>query len=108
MILVGHIYDYKALCSQLGRSNLRLVFILLRKGLPMVALYMLCVKTYVFHMLGTYVTILCNWLILQQNTLYLYLGRSRMCLILQETLFQIQMLKSWKSVQDSSVKSAIQ
>ena len=37
------------------------------------------VRTYVFHMLGTYVTILCNWLILWQNTLYLYLGRFRMC-----------------------------
>ena len=40
------------------------------------------VKTYVFHMLGTYVTILCNWLILWQNALYLYLDRFRMCLIL--------------------------
>ena len=45
------------------------------------------IRTYVIHLLGTYVTILCNWLILWQNALYLYLGRSRMCLILQETLF---------------------
>ena len=37
-----------------------------------------CVRTYVFHMLRTYVLILCNWLILWQNTLYLYLGRIRM------------------------------
>ena len=29
------------------------------------------VRTYVFHMLGSYVTILCNWLILWQNILYL-------------------------------------
>ena len=29
------------------------------------------VRTYVFHMLESYVTILCNWLILWQNTLYL-------------------------------------
>ena len=29
------------------------------------------VRTYVFHMLRTYVMILCNWLILWQNTLYL-------------------------------------
>ena len=28
------------------------------------------VRTYVFHMLGTYVTILCNWLIHSQNALY--------------------------------------
>ena len=62
------------------------------------------VRTYVFHLLGTYVNILCNWLILWQNTLYLYLRRSRMFLILQETIFQDQVLKpsslskktSWK------------
>ena len=40
------------------------------------------VRTYVIHFLGTYVIILCNCLILWQNSLYLYLGRSRMCLIL--------------------------
>ena len=39
------------------------------------------VRTYVIYLLGTYVVILCNWLILWQNALYLYLGRSRMCLI---------------------------
>ena len=47
------------------------------------------VRTYVIHLLGTYVTILCNWLIIWQNALYFYLGRFRMCLILQETLFQV-------------------
>ena len=62
------------------------------------------VRTYVIHLLGTYVTILCNWLILWQNAFYLYLGRSRMCLILRETLFQVQVLKLCKSVQDSSWK----
>ena len=51
------------------------------------------VRTYVFHMLRTYVTILCNWLIHWQNVLYLYLGRFRMFQILQETLFQDQVLK---------------
>ena len=35
-------------------------------------------------MLGTYVNILCNCLILWQNALYLYLGRSWMCLIFQK------------------------
>ena len=60
------------------------------------------VRTYVIHLLGTYVIILCNWLILRQNALYLYLGRSRMCLILQETVFQDQVLKICKSIQDSS------
>ena len=37
------------------------------------------VRTYVFHMLRTYIMILCNWLILWQNAFYLYLGRLRMC-----------------------------
>ena len=62
------------------------------------------VKTSVIHLLGTYVTILCNWLIFWQNALNLYLGRSKMCLILQENLFQDQMLKPCKFVQDSSWK----
>ena len=61
------------------------------------------VRTYVIHFLGTYVTILCNWLILWQNILYLYLDRIRICLILQEILFQDWVLKHCKSVQDSSL-----
>ena len=60
------------------------------------------VKTFVVHLLGTYVTILCNWLILWQNTFYLYLGRFRMCLIFQETIFQDQVLKTCKFIQYSS------
>ena len=52
------------------------------------------IRSYVFHLLGTYVNILCNWLILWQNALYLYLGRSMIFLILQETKFQDQVLKS--------------
>ena len=65
------------------------------------------IRTYVIHLLGTYITSLCNWLILWQNAFYLYFGRSRMCLILQETLFQDQMLKSCKSIQDSSAESDV-
>ena len=53
-----------------------------------------CFRTYVFHLLGLYVNILCNWLIFWQNALYLYLGRSKMFLILQEIKFQDQVLKS--------------
>ena len=64
------------------------------------------VRTYVIHLLRTYITILYNWLIFWQNALYLYLGRSRMCLILQETVFQDQVLKSCKSVQETSWRSA--
>ena len=48
------------------------------------------VRTYVIHMLGTYVTNLCNWLIFWQNALYLYLGRSRMCLMFQGTRVQVE------------------
>ena len=65
------------------------------------------VRTYVIHLLGTYVTILYNWLILWQNALYLYLGRFKMCLILQETLFRDQVLKPYKFVQDSSWKVSV-
>ena len=65
------------------------------------------IRTFVFHMLETYVTILCNWLILWQNAFYLYLGRSRIYFILQEIRFQVQVLKSCMSIQDSSVKSVV-
>ena len=65
------------------------------------------VRTYVSHLIGTYVTTLCNWLILWQNSLYLYFGRSRICLILQETVFQDQVLKTCKSVQDSSWRRVV-
>ena len=74
-------------------------------GFPL--LVILFVKTYVIHLLGTYVTILCDWFILWQNAFYLYLGRSRMCLILQETVFQDQVLKTCKFVQDSSWRSVV-
>ena len=60
------------------------------------------VRTYVIHLLGTYVTILCNWLILRQNTLYLYLGRCRMFLILQETCCSSLVLKPWRLDQETS------
>ena len=75
-------------------------------GWLVVQIMMLIVRTYLSHLLGTYVTILCNWLILWQNALYLYLGRSRMCLILQETMFQDQVLKPCESVQETSWRSA--
>ena len=54
------------------------------------------VRTYVFHLLRTYITHLCNWLILWENALYLYLDRSSMCLILQETCCSSLVLKSWR------------
>ena len=62
----------------------------------------LYVRTYVIHLLGTYVTILCNWLILWQNALYLYFGRSGMCLILQETCCSSLVLKPWRLDQETS------
>ena len=54
---------------------------------PVFGLYL--VFGHMWFMLGTYVTILCNWLILWQNALYLQFGRSRMCLILQKTRVQV-------------------
>ena len=57
---------------------------------------------HVIHLLGTYATILCNWLIFWQNVLYLYLGRSSMCLILQETYCSSLILKSWRLDQEIS------
>ena len=48
----------------------------------------LCVRTYVIHVRN-----ICD-----------PLGRSKMCLMLQETRFQVQMFKSYKSVQESSEK----
>ena len=60
------------------------------------------VRTYVIHLLGTYVTILCNWLIFWQNALYLYLDRFRICLILQETCCSSLVLKPWRLDQETS------
>ena len=57
---------------------------------------------HMWFMLGTYVNTLCNWLIIWQNTLYLYLGRSRMCLILQETCCSSLVLKPWRLDQETS------
>ena len=54
------------------------------------------VRTYMIYLLGTYVTILYNLLIIWQNALYLYFGRSRMCLILQKTCYSSLVLKSWR------------
>ena len=68
--------------------------------------YMYIVEAYVIHLLGTYVTTLCNWLILWKYALYWYLGRSMMCLILQETVFQDQVLKPCEFVQETSWRSA--
>ena len=45
---------------------------------------------------------MCNWLILWQNSLYLYLGRSRMCLILQETSCSSLVLNPWRLDQETS------
>ena len=64
----------------------------------MLGLDFIVVRTYVIHLLGTYVTILCNWLTLWQNVIFLYLGRSRMCLMFERTRFQVQVLKPCKSI----------
>ena len=64
------------------------------------------IRTYVFHMLRTYVMILCNWLILWQNTLYLYLGRFRMCLNTSRNHVSRSSVEAFKSVQE--IKQRVQ
>ena len=56
------------------------------------------VRTYVFHMLRTYVMILCNWLIFWQNALYLYLDRFRMCLNTSRNHVSRSSVETFKSV----------
>ena len=58
------------------------------------------VRTYVVHMLRTYVMILCNWIIFWQNTLYLYLGRLRMCLNTSRNHVSRSSVETFKSVQE--------
>ena len=64
------------------------------------------VKTYVFHILRTYVMILCNWLILWQNAFYLYLGRLRMCLNTLRNHVSRSSVETFKSVQE--IKQRVQ
>ena len=64
------------------------------------------VRTYVFFMLRIYVMILCNWLILWQNALYLYLGRLRMCLNTSRNHVSRSSIEIFKSVQE--IKQRVQ
>ena len=64
------------------------------------------VRTYVFHMLRTYVMILCNWLILWQNALYLYFGRLRICLNTSRNHVSRSSIETFKSVQE--IKQRVQ
>ena len=58
------------------------------------------VRTYVFHMLRTYIMILFNWLIFWQNALYLYLGRLKMCLNTSKNHVSRSSVKAFKFVQE--------
>ena len=53
-----------------------------------------------FSCYRTYVMILCNWLILWQNALYLYLGRLRMCLTTSRNHVSRSSVEAFKSVQE--------
>ena len=64
------------------------------------------VRTYVFHILKTYVMILCNWFILCPNALYLYLGRLRMCLNTSRNHISRSSVEHFKSVQE--IKQRVQ
>ena len=57
-----------------------------------------------FSCYKTYVKILCNWLILWQNTLYLYLGRHSMCLTTSRNVSRSS-IETFKSVQEIKHKS---
>ena len=52
-----------------------------------------------FSCYRTYVVILCNWLILWQNALYLYFGRLRMCLNTSRNHISRSSVEAFKSVQ---------
>ena len=58
------------------------------------------VRTYVFHMLRTYVMILCNWLLFWQSALYLYMGRLRICLNTSRNHISKSSVKAFKSIQE--------
>ena len=64
------------------------------------------VTTYVFHILRTYIMILCNWLILWQNALYLYFGRLKMCLNTSKNHVSRSSVEAFKSVQE--IKQRVQ
>ena len=58
-----------------------------------------------FSCYRTYVMILCNWLILRQNVLYLYLGRLRICLTTSRNVSRSS-IEAFKYVQEIKQKSA--
>ena len=80
-------------------------FWLYRARLPLAILGL--VRTYVFHMLRTYVMILYNWLILWQNALYLYLGRFRMSLNTSRNLISRSSIVAFKSVKEKKFRVQI-
>ena len=53
-----------------------------------------------FTWLRIYIMILCNWFILWQNALYLYLGRFRMCLNTSRNHVSRSCVEVFKSVQE--------
>ena len=59
-----------------------------------------------FSCYRTYVLILCNWLILWQNALYLYLGKLRMCLTTLRNHVSRSSVEAFKSVQE--IKQGVQ
>ena len=70
-------------------------------------IFIVIVRPYVIHLLGTYVTILCNWLIFWQNAFYLYSGRSMMCLIVLERCYSSLVLKPWRLDKETSEEKLI-
>ena len=56
-----------------------------------------------FTWLRTYVMILCNWLILWKNALYLYLGRFRTCLNTSRNYVSWSSVEAFKFVQENKL-----
>ena len=56
-----------------------------------------------FKWLRTYVMILCNWLILWQNSFYLFFGRFRMCLNISRNHISRSSVEAFKSVQENKL-----
>ena len=59
-----------------------------------------------FSCYKTYVMILCNWLILSQNALYLYLDKLRMCLTTSRNHVSRSSVEAFKSIEE--IKQGVQ
>ena len=100
---MSHFHAYAPSCFYHLILKLLSTFLIVSLSLSFSVSYVSCimaVRTYVFHMLRIYIMILCNWLILWQKTLYLYMGRLRMCLNTSRNHVSRSSVEAFKSVQE--------